>query len=665
MILESIKLKNFGVYGGNQEPIMLAPEDERHPIVLFGGMNGGGKTTLLDAVQLVLYGPRAKCSGRGKLAYKDYLRAMIHRGADVADGAGIELRFRRTVDGEVHYYRVTRAWRDGARGVEEHLEVRKDADLDVLLSEHWDEFIEGYIPSGISHLFFFDAEQIKDLAEREHAAEILGTAIHTLLGLDLVDRLETDLIALERRKRAEAKTGEELDRVHRAWEEVERMEGLLREAQVQRDAIHDEAKSVGTKLERKEYKFRQEGGDLFLLRSELEAQKQELLELLNKERGELKRLAAGSLPLVLVPQMLEEAEKVAEGENEQRKAQGLLVELEKRDKRLLDKLKGKKLSLEVRNTVKEILGEDLETRRTASQNKLWLNGSEEFPTELRHLRTNVLPDVTREVEERLASILGLEERRTHLDMELGRVPAEAAIAELQRELEQLRKEHQRAQAELAAHDEKIHVMNRQLEDATRKYKQELGSEVDVQMTREHVDRVIRHSARVRETLGKFRIAVIRKHAERLERLVLESFTSLLRKKSLVGGLRIDPATFQLELTGGDGKALPFDRLSAGERQLLATSMLWGLAKASGRPLPTIIDTPLGRLDSSHRRHLLERYFPVASHQVILLSTDEEIDEANLQQLKPYIGRSYYLKFDESTRSSVAAPGYFWNHETTR
>jgi DNA sulfur modification protein DndD len=58
--------------------------------------------------------------------------------------------------------------------------------------------------------------------------------------------------------------------------------------------------------------------------------------------------------------------------------------------------------------------------------------------------------------------------------------------------------------------------------------------------------------------------------------------------------------------------------------------LRGLAKASGRPLPTIIDTPLGRLDSTRRRHLLERYFPVASHQVILLSTDEEIDAASLR-----------------------------------
>jgi DNA sulfur modification protein DndD len=118
------------------------------------------------------------------------------------------------------------------------------------------------------------------------------------------------------------------------------------------------------------------------------------------------------------------------------------------------------------------------------------------------------------------------------------------------------------------------------------------------------------------------------------------------------------------LTGGDGHSLPFERLSAGERQLLATSILWGLAKASGRALPTIIDTPLGRLDSSHRRHLLERYFPVASHQVILLSTDEEIDEASLKHLKQFVGREYQLTFNEQDRSTQIEKGYFWNHETT-
>jgi DNA sulfur modification protein DndD len=252
-----------------------------------------------------------------------------------------------------------------------------------------------------------------------------------------------------------------------------------------------------------------------------------------------------------------------------------------------------------------------------------------------------------------------------MDMELARVPTEEAIVGLQRELEQARQRWQERSVVQAAQEDKIRLLGRQLEDAEHRLKRELGEGVETDVDREHVGRVLKHSAKMRDTLGKFRVAVMRKHAEGLERLILESFGHLLRKRNLVSGLKIDPSTFRIELTGGDGKPLPFERLSAGERQLLATSILWGLAKASGRPLPTIIDTPLGRLDSSHRRHLLERYFPVASHQVILLSTDKEIDEASLHHLKRFIGRSYELRFDETSRSTTITDGYFWNHETTR
>ena len=46
----------------------------------------------------------------------------------------------------------------------------------------------------------------------------------------------------------------------------------------------------------------------------------------------------------------------------------------------------------------------------------------------------------------------------------------------------------------------------------------------------------------------------------------------------------------------------------------------------------MIDTPLGRMDHTHRRNLVERYFPQASHQVILLSTDAEVDQTYQQLL---------------------------------
>ena len=144
----------------------------------------------------------------------------------------------------------------------------------------------------------------------------------------------------------------------------------------------------------------------------------------------------------------------------------------------------------------------------------------------------------------------------------------------------------------------------------------------------------------------------------MQSLMLESFQKLLRKGDLVSGLTIDPESFEPALEDRTKNHLSIDRLSAGERQLLATSLLWGLARASGRPIPTIIDTPLGRLDSSHRKHLVERYFPYASHQVLLLSTDEEIVGPYFEAIKPYTARSYLLDYDEPAGSTSIREGYF-------
>jgi DNA sulfur modification protein DndD len=93
--------------------------------------------------------------------------------------------------------------------------------------------------------------------------------------------------------------------------------------------------------------------------------------------------------------------------------------------------------------------------------------------------------------------------------------------------------------------------------------------------------------------------------------------------------------------------------------LLAISILWGLSRASGRPLPAIIDTPLSRLDSKHRNNLVNNYFHQASHQVILLSTDEEINDKYYNKLKSAIGREYHITYSKAKKSAVINEGYFF------
>ena len=107
-----------------------------------------------------------------------------------------------------------------------------------------------------------------------------------------------------------------------------------------------------------------------------------------------------------------------------------------------------------------------------------------------------------------------------------------------------------------------------------------------------------------------------------------------------------------------GNALEPAKLSAGERQLLAIAILWGLAEASGKELPTVIDTPLGRLDGIHRSNLVNNYFPKAGQQVILLSTDEEIVGDYYKQLKPYIAREFHISYNEPAKTSGFNQGYF-------
>ena len=238
------------------------------------------------------------------------------------------------------------------------------------------------------------------------------------------------------------------------------------------------------------------------------------------------------------------------------------------------------------------------------------------------------------------------------------VPETDAIAQLATEREALKHEMAELESTDSAMGEDIERQRRELERWEQKLARLIEEEARAEDARQDRARILQHSVRVRATLDAFRRKVIERHVRRIEHLVLESYQQLLRKSALVTRLSIDPDTLSLTLYGRDGNVLSAERLSAGERQLLAIALLWGLAKASGRPLPTAIDTPLGRLDSGHRMHLVERYLPFASHQVLLLSTDEEIAGEYLKRLNPWIGRTYQLSYDDEAGETQIRPGYF-------
>ena len=124
-------------------------------------------------------------------------------------------------------------------------------------------------------------------------------------------------------------------------------------------------------------------------------------------------------------------------------------------------------------------------------------------------------------------------------------------------------------------------------------------------------------------------------------------------------MRLNPQTFAVTLYDTRNRPLLKEELSAGEKQIYTTALLWALAKTLRKDaLPMILDTPLGRLDSNHRQLLVERYFPYASHQVVLLSTDTEVEGELCSLLEPHISHTFHLAYRQPEGLTTIEEGYF-------
>lgn len=667
MILDELLLADFGVYRGDQS-IDLTPTSPDKPIVLFGGLNGGGKTTLLDALQLALYGRNARCSNRGALSYPEYLQKCIHSQADKGEGAAVEVQFRYRTEGREQILRVCRSWHVTKSGaVPERLEVLRvkpdkkkgeEDELDSALTDAWAEYVEAFMPLGISNLFFFDGEKIEGFADVDNASELLRTAIGALLGLDLVEQLSTDLGVLERRKRTESKTEGEQHKIEIATMEVKGLAERVADLCAQKGAAQNALDMARKALGRLERRFQKEGGEVYEQRSVLEAQRNAIVEQLRDARAQLRDLAADVTPLLVVEEAVVAIQGQDAREQEAERASDLVAVLTERDVELVKSLEGLKISHDARSSIDDFLARDRQERARAAEHDCYLGMSADARGVLSSL-TPALAAARQQVSEIVGRIRRIRKELDRIEQRLESVPSQEAIAALQNEREQARVRMEAAKARLAGIDLELGQARRMKEKRDTQLNRLIEAKTHDDLVGEDAQRMIKHAKRVRATLQVFRERLVERHVQRIEQLILDSFRQLLRKQSLVSKLTIDPRTFVVEMSDRNGAVLAPDRLSAGERQLLATSMLWGLARASGRSLPAVIDTPMGRLDSNHRTHLIQRYFPYASHQVLLLSTDEEIDEGYFAKLKPHVGRSYRLDFDDQAGATEIKPGYFW------
>jgi DNA sulfur modification protein DndD len=164
-----------------------------------------------------------------------------------------------------------------------------------------------------------------------------------------------------------------------------------------------------------------------------------------------------------------------------------------------------------------------------------------------------------------------------------------------------------------------------------------------------------------KVLHEFAEQMTEMRVRQLEELFSQSYRKLARKEDLKLSAKIDPNTFDVTLVDSEDMAINRKSMSAGEKQIFAFAILEALGKLSGKVLPVVIDTPLGRLDSKHRDKLVKHYFPEAGEQVILLSTDTEVDEDFFGAMAHEISHAFEIEFNEQTKCSTLNEGYFWKN----
>ena len=176
-------------------------------------------------------------------------------------------------------------------------------------------------------------------------------------------------------------------------------------------------------------------------------------------------------------------------------------------------------------------------------------------------------------------------------------------------------------------------------------------------TVDSTDRAIKYSNMALQIIERYQVELQKRKARILSETITRCYKKLANKKNLINTIEMDPETLDMKYISEDDKEVARDSLSAGEQQLMVISILWALAICSKKKLPVIIDTPLSRLDSLHRTALIKTYFPKASEQTIILSTDSEIDSKYYKMMQHDVGDEFTLNYDERTKSTSIERGY--------
>ena len=641
MKITKLTLHNFGVYAGTN----VFTFEGRKPIVLIGGLNGRGKTTFLEAILLSLYGQNSFAYREsGHSSYGQYLKSFVNQN-DLSFESYVEMEFIMSKD-DNDVYRVRRSWNGAAQRIHENIEVAKSGIIDEFLTKNWSMFIENLLPSALSNFFFFDGEKIAEIAV-DSTDEQLKDSIRSMLGLSVLDRLSGDIQRTVRKNNRKIKNNEEIAEVEKLQNDKAELGERIDEIDNKISECEAAIKKLEEQNEKDQIDYTSNGGDIVAQRHEILEKRAVIKERQIQIEQRLVDYSAQALPFALVEELIDD---VIDSSKKELEYSSMKIVADRIS--MIYKQYAKEKNAKIDNGFLNYVKQSVKAGK-----KIVYGISVQSLYDITNLKSNRIPEEKKQVEQQFLEYEELKKQADEIDSyltvdinekELNKIykrikEREQVILSKKAEMGQLKQERSSINGEYIRVSSDLGKMTEQLLSGLER--------------KDDNERYLKYSQMALIVIDNYSIRLQRRKTSQLAKQITVCYKTLASKKNLIDQVDMDPGSLEITYLNKDGQEVPKASLSAGEKQLMVISILWALAICSKKKLPVIIDTPLSRLDSTHRKAIIKKYFPKASEQTIILSTDSEIDQSYYEMMKKNVGDEYTLQYDDEKKCTTIKTGY--------
>lgn len=660
MIIKRIKTKNYKTYLSLDLDLSVKPDQ---PIILIGGMNGGGKTTLFEAICGALYGLKIK--------NKAHFQELLNNGAigKVEPTIVLELTFEGMVLGRMQEYLLRRTYKlNPADKPVENVLLNMDGtpfsygtatppQQRAINEQQVNKIIKANLPQELSKYFLFDAMQSSELLKENVFAQIIKDNIQNVMGFNKY---------LQMKNAAEHQQQEWAARRLEAQKEAEEYNGLceqrnqLVELQEENAKLQDDKYKYLTSIQT-EYDAAKEGAkesaETERKIQELEASVKDTQELSKRYNTQLKHVVETLEINVFFPKLAqgitnEVNDIIRQKEALKQEREGVLSVEQMREvtTKILGYLKSKYLCPE------SVEDDDVVAYLKSQQESLHRKDNYAFmdESELEALKNLLNANAVNEFITLNDSRHDLEKRLENYDNQLrqisllrrsmvnGNTEIIKAYEEASRELESLKKEADNRKVSIKKLEQKIHQFDVQIQQ-----------EPDVKY-----DMLVKLKPFFEDVAD----TLLRRKKEKIEEDMKEQLNKLLISyKGCIAKVELSDLmeNLTIRLYHKAGNEISLNQLNAASKQIFIQVLLKVLRNLGDYNPPVMIDTVMGVLDEESRDVLMEEYFPGLAEQTILLCTTSEIrKDKDYLKLEPFLSRSYTLVRDVERQSTHIEEGYF-------